>query len=204
MSTRGRITGWKDERGFGFITPSVGGDQTFVHISSFENRSRRPQNNDLVTYALKRDRQGRLQAVQVKFVGDLESRTSDSQAVVVAIVIAAVFFLALGTTVTIGFLPSDLLLICMIVSVFAFVTYWYDKSASRTGRWRTRESTLHVLGLVGGWPGALVAMQVFRHKSSKQSFRRAFWATAVANCGVLIWLATPMGSDALRSVMGTT
>ncbi len=44
----------------------------------------------------------------------------------------------------------------------AFAAYWLDKFAARTGRWRTAERTLHLFGLVGGWPGALVAQRVFR------------------------------------------
>jgi hypothetical protein len=42
MRYRGTITNWKDEKGFGFITPSNGGNQLFVHITSFANRKRRP------------------------------------------------------------------------------------------------------------------------------------------------------------------
>jgi uncharacterized membrane protein YsdA (DUF1294 family)/cold shock CspA family protein len=201
MSHQGRIIGWKDERGFGFIAPSAGGDQAFVHISSFVNRDRRPKDDDLVTYALARDRKGRMQAVQVSFSGDTTSHGSDSRVVLRAIVIAATSFFILGACVAMGVFPPGLFLICSAMSIVAFVMYWYDKSASRIGRWRTRESTLHLVGLFGGWPGALVAMQVFRHKSSKQSFRNAFWVTVVANCGALIWLATPSGSSILKSIM---
>jgi len=204
MGNQGRITGWKDERGFGFIESSAGGDRVFVHISSFENRGRRPQNDDLVAYSLKRDQEGRLQAIRVKFVGDATSRKSESKSVLRAIVVFGAFFSVLGTSIALGNLPPALFTICMIMSCIAFVTYWYDKSSSRTGGWRTPESTLHILGILGGWPGALVAMQVFRHKSSKQSFRGTFWGTVVVNCSVLVWLATPMGSDVIRSITGAT
>jgi uncharacterized membrane protein YsdA (DUF1294 family) len=55
--------------------------------------------------------------------------------------------------------------------------YAADKSAAEQGRWRTSESTLHAVALVGGWPGALVARRVFRHKTRKQPFRctRYLW-----------------------------
>jgi len=43
-----------------------------------------------------------------------------------------------------------------------------------------------LLGLVGGWPGSLVAQQVLRHKSSKASFRRAFWGTVLVNITAFI------------------
>ena len=74
----------------------------------------------------------------------------------------------------------------IIASVAAFVAYGADKSAARSGRWRTPESTLHVLSLIGGWPGALVAQRVFRHKSRKPSFRAAFYFTALLNCMALL------------------
>ncbi len=70
-------------------------------------------------------------------------------------------------------------------SVIAFGAYGIDKAAARRGADRISERTLLVLGLIGGWPGALVAQQVFRHKTRKRSFRRAFWATVGVNVLVL-------------------
>ena len=78
--------------------------------------------------------------------------------------------------------------------------YAVDKSAARKGAWRTQESTLHLLSLAGGWPGALVAQQKLRHKSRKQSFRFVFWVTVLLNCGAFVWLFTPTGASALQSV----
>jgi uncharacterized membrane protein YsdA (DUF1294 family) len=39
-----------------------------------------------------------------------------------------------------------------------------------------------------GWPGALAARRVFRHKTTKQPFRTIFWGTVIANCVALAWL----------------
>ena len=63
-----------------------------------------------------------------------------------------------------------------IVSVLAFLLYWSDKRKARTDRWRTPENVLHAVELAGGWPGALVAQQVFRHKTRKISYQVLFWA----------------------------
>ena len=76
----------------------------------------------------------------------------------------------------------------------AFLMYGADKSAAEQGRWRTSESTLHTIALAGGWPGALVARRVFRHKTTKQPFRTIFWVTVIANCVALAWFVyeTPL------------
>lgn len=61
------------------------------------------------------------------------------------------------------------------LSLLSFYQYWSDKCSAQTGRWRTPENMLHAVELLGGWPGALVAQQVFRHKTRKVSFQLTFW-----------------------------
>ena len=52
------------------------------------------------------------------------------------------------------------------------------------------ESTLHLLDLACGWPGGLAARHLLRHKTRKQPFRAVFWLTVVANCALLVTLAS--------------
>lgn len=87
-----------------------------------------------------------------------------------------------------GRLPALLLLAYGGFSLLAFVLYWHDKSAAQRGRRRTSESRLHLLALLGGWPGALVAQRAFRHKSRKAAFQRIYWLTVLLNLGGLGWL----------------
>ena len=77
-------------------------------------------------------------------------------------------------------------------SILCFIVYAVDKSAAHAGRRRVSESTLLLLGLIGGWPGAIVAQQTLRHKTQKTSFRKAFWVTVFANVVVFAVLATPL------------
>lgn len=77
-------------------------------------------------------------------------------------------------------------------SIAAFTAYAFDKSAAQGNKWRTRESTLLFLGLIGGWPGALLAQCVLRHKSKKHSFQLQFWVTVMVNSVGLLWLLTQM------------
>lgn len=72
-----------------------------------------------------------------------------------------------------------------LLSLITFCFYGVDKSAARRGRQRVRESTLHVLSLMGGWPGALLGQKVFHHKIKKLRFMVVFWATMIANIVML-------------------
>ena len=101
--------------------------------------------------------------------------------------IATLFLAVIYGLVARGRLPLGILVLYLIASVAAAAAYRVDKSAAQSGRWRTAESTLHVLALMGGWPGALVAQRIFRHKSRKRSFRVAFLATVALNCSALLW-----------------
>jgi uncharacterized membrane protein YsdA (DUF1294 family)/cold shock CspA family protein len=68
-----------------------------------------------------------------------------------------------------------------VVSLVSFCQYWNDKNSAQKGRWRTAENTLQVTALLGGWPGALVAQQVFRHKTRKLEFQLPFWLIILAH-----------------------
>lgn len=63
----------------------------------------------------------------------------------------------------------------LVMSAVAFFLYWRDKRQARADGWRTPEKILHGVELLGGWPGALVAQQAFRHKTRKLSFQLVFW-----------------------------
>ena len=205
MRYQGKITSWKDEKGFGFIFPNGGGNQVFVHITSFENRQRRPVGNEIVTYELKTDDKGRIQAERVAFVGERVPSTSipSSKRSNSPVILAVAFLVfAAGLTLT-GNLPFAILGLYLITSAVTFIVYAFDKSAAKKGQWRTQESTLHLFALIGGWPGALAAQRLLRHKSKKKSFQITFWITVILNCGTLGWLLSPWGTEALRSILGT-
>ncbi|MEO5664344.1 MAG: DUF1294 domain-containing protein [Nocardioides sp.] len=104
-----------------------------------------------------------------------------------ALAAAALFFTFLLGLLVLDELPVTLLGAYGLFSAVAFVMYGADKSAAERGRWRTSESTLHTLALIGGWPGALVGQQVFRHKTTKRPFRTIFWFTVIANCVAFAW-----------------
>ena len=201
MRTKGKITRWDDEKDFGFITPSTGGKQVFVHIKAFGNRNRRPKINQVVSYALSADKKGRPCAINATLAGDRLQETTKRSALPTYFIVAALFLVIVAFSVLTTSIPPLILAIYIGVSLLTFIIYAADKSAAKKGAWRTRENTLHFLSLAGGWPGALIAQQTLRHKSKKISFQAVFWLTVLLNCGAFVWLFTPSSSKLLRTVL---
>ena len=73
------------------------------------------------------------------------------------------------------------LLVYALLSVVCLLLYWKDKRQARQQGQRTPEKVLHGVELFGGWPGALLAQQLFRHKTRKVSYQVTFWAIVVVH-----------------------
>ncbi|MFL1389947.1 DUF1294 domain-containing protein [Pseudomonas tritici] len=86
-----------------------------------------------------------------------------------------------------------------VVSVITFLLYWRDKRKARTDGWRTPENILHAVELAGGWPGALIAQQVFRHKTRKVSYQVLFWVIVLLH--QVFWLDQMFLGGTLVSVL---
>ncbi|MNX71938.1 hypothetical protein D3C86_1032670 [compost metagenome] len=63
-----------------------------------------------------------------------------------------------------------LLLYFLFINIIVFILAGYDKYQARKNKRRIPENTLFFLELIGGTPGLLTAMLLFRHKTSKTSF----------------------------------
>ena len=188
MRYLGRITDWNDAKGFGFVQPNGGGDRAFVHVKAFERQGRRPVSGDLIAYAVQRDAKGRLNASAVRFATTRVKREPTPRSGLPRKAIAGLAFAALLAGGLLHKLPIEVVFVCVIMSGVALFMYGFDKSAAQRGRQRTPENTLHIVALLGGWPGALLAQDLFRHKSRKTEFQAVFWTTVVVNCGALVWL----------------
>jgi uncharacterized membrane protein YsdA (DUF1294 family) len=70
--------------------------------------------------------------------------------------------------------------------------YWHDKTSAQLGEWRVSESALIMLGIFCGWPGAIVAQERLRHKTTKQSFRVMHWFSVIVNFSVFLLVGTPL------------
>src|SRR3546814_3925427 len=88
-----------------------------------------------------------------------------------------------------------------VCSSVLYLMYWLDKAAAQGGARRIPESTLHLVDLLGGWPGALIAQQQFRHKTVKASFQFAFWCSVLANIAIMAWLVRSGVARSLTDVL---
>jgi uncharacterized membrane protein YsdA (DUF1294 family)/cold shock CspA family protein len=203
MRHKGKIASWNDAKGFGFIAPIDGGPNVFVHINAFGNRSDRPDVNVVVTYSVTKDKQGRTQAVNATRPGEASPKKREVESTWSSINMALILFAILGTSVFVTDLPIIVPIAYFIMSVVTFVAYAVDKSAAQSNRWRTNESTLQLLALAGGWPGACVAQHILRHKSVKASFQRKFWVVVGLNFAGLGWLHTADGRALIEQLQSS-
>ncbi|MGP9833077.1 DUF1294 domain-containing protein [Marinobacter sp. NSM] len=201
LNQKGMLTAWNDAKGFGFISPEGGGERVFAHISSYAGRGR-PVANRKVTFSAVKDDQGRLRAGRFQYVGAAKLGANIAPGVWVAAAVVLVFFSVLAGLFYHGYLPVSIPAAYGGVSLVLFVMYWIDKKAAQRGAQRTAEKTLHFFELCGGWPGALMAQQVFRHKTRKGSYQFVFWLAVLANLGALGWLLVAPEAMGLRQQMG--
>jgi uncharacterized membrane protein YsdA (DUF1294 family)/cold shock CspA family protein len=203
MRLDGVIKSWNDERGFGFIEPTQGGQEIFVHVKAFRTRAERPKIGQLVSFEVELGAEGKKRARNVEPIRAVRSRRGVERDTPAqwgtATLFAIPMFLVLFGMVGVLWRPP--LLVAGIyagLSVITFIAYAFDKSSAASGAWRTPESTLHGLSLAGGWPGALLAQQLLRHKTAKAEFRAVFWGTVAVNVIAFVALCSPVG----RSLWG--
>jgi uncharacterized membrane protein YsdA (DUF1294 family) len=54
------------------------------------------------------------------------------------------------------------------------------------------ESSLHLIELLGGWPGAYLAQQTMRHKTVKASYQVVYWLIVLLHVATAtLWLVAP-------------
>ena len=72
------------------------------------------------------------------------------------------------------------------LNAVTFLLFGFDKWRARAAGWRIPEKNLLLLAALGGWPGGLLGMQLFRHKSAKWTFR-LLYALALVPFAAEIW-----------------
>lgn len=197
MRFEGTLSSWNDDRGFGFIEPEQGGEATFAHIKAFLPGTGRPTVGMRVLFEVETGPKGK----RAKGVQALRRpRTIDRPPVEAPApwsplsLVAIPAFLAVYVIAARTWAVSPIWIAAYAVaSIVTFFAYAFDKAAAVRKTWRTSEQTLHVLGFCCGWPGALLAQQTLRHKTSKVSFRVMFWFTVAANVAAFVAIHSPFG-----------
>lgn len=197
MRFEGTLKSWNDDRGFGFVEPTQGGQEIFVHIKSFPSGTGRPSIGLPLSFEVELGPQGKKRAKAVQFIRvSSKSRLPKPESPApwtIPRVLAIPCFALLYAFVAQQWPVHPVVAGAYIVaSGVAFMAYAFDKSAAIAARWRISESTLHLFGLACGWPGALLAQQLLRHKSSKPSFVEAFWGTVMLNVAGFVALHSPL------------
>lgn len=199
MRLEGLLTSWNDERGFGRIESTQGGEPIFVHISAWPRGGARPNVNQAVSFEIEVGPKGKrarhVQLIQVRRPPRTTrptERATRAQWGTATLLAIPVFLLVYLVVAWLWKPPVWVAGLYLALSVATFLAYAADKSAATRGAWRTPEANLHLMALAGGWPGALLAQQFLRHKSAKQAFRQAFWGTVALNLVGLVVLASPL------------
>jgi len=91
-------------------------------------------------------------------------------------------------------------IVYFFLSLFTFIAYALDKIKAHRNEWRISENTLHWLEFLGGWPGALIAQRIIRHKNKKTSFQVTFWIIVIIH--IAIWTDIVLFNSAgIRAVL---
>ena len=103
---------------------------------------------------------------------------------------AAGFLVVIGVASYLDYISRWLGVSYGAASVLTLAVYGWDKYRAQKEQWRVSEVTLHFLELIGGWPGALIAQRLFRHKNRKVTFQIAFWLIVFAHLAIWGWVAS--------------
>ena len=197
----GTVRVWNSARGYGFVTRPDGSD-LFLHIKAFPRDSPDPEVGTEVSYLVETQQDGRLRAARAgtetqPFVAPIRP-TSPIIGALAILSFAAIYVLV---DLTWGPVPGWVLFAYIGISIITFSAYALDKSAAQSKRRRIAETSLILLGMFCGWPGAILAQQLFRHKTAKLSFRAVFWVSVLLNVFVFVALNAPGVAGAIAGVL---
>lgn len=189
----GRVSQWDAAKGLGFVQPDGGGERLLLRRADLQGRlrTREPQPGEALRYTLSAD--GR-RALSVQ---SLAPRPAPAAAPTPPrraggtgserLLVVPAFALLLGALHLAHPLPRSIPLLYGALSTALFLVYGMDKWAAKRGGARVAEFSLHLVALMGGWPGALLGQQIFRHKTAKPLFLRLTWAMAALNIALLLF-----------------
>ena len=184
MRKAGRVKTWHADKGYGFIDVHADVKDIFFHVTSLQTRAVVPRPGDRVSFELAKGKDGRIQAKNVAIAGAPKSAASGANWFPAFAAFAALAIIMGGALA--GYLPRPAGIASLLASSIAFLVYAMDKGRASRNAWRIPEAHLHLLALCGGWPGALAAQHLLRHKNRKPEFQFVFWTSVALNIGALM------------------
>lgn len=189
-----QLAEWSGERGFGFLRR--GPRRIFLHVSDFSGAHCDLKVGETFRFEMGRDEQGRTCAINASIVRSQrnakpaqkpaqkpapservkpartprEALRATDAAIVIALLALPTFsgmFWDIDWRIPAAWFG--------FISAITYFVYGHDKRRAEGGGWRIPERSLHVLELLGGWPGAFLAQRTLRHKCSKLGYQVVFW-----------------------------
>lgn len=214
---QGTVKKWQDDKGFGFIETD-NGESVFFHVSEFKAH-RRPSVGEAVVFSIGQDNQGRMQARRVQELGFVQQKMAQKNQQIrkrnarrsqqadfeasqkKRLFVGLGFYAVLGLLAVMGDISWLVVGWYVAIGMITYLTYAKDKKAAQENTWRTPESTLHLLSILGGWVGAMVAQTYLRHKSQKPEFRMMYYLTVVINLAILLFILAGDGFAGLENLL---
>ncbi|WKJ89960.1 cold shock and DUF1294 domain-containing protein [Methylomonas montana] len=207
----GIIKSWKEDKGFGFIQPNGGGKDVFIHIRDLKHKNYRPQQGDGICYRVIQDQNGKTRAYDA-FIKGIEIshftkknlrpnkplQKSNPQYQLGILPIFVIATIPFACSIFIIFRDRNLFpfFSYVLLSLSIFLIYAIDKTKAHKNKWRIPENTLHFFELLGGWPGALIAQRIMRHKNKKPSFQKVFWIIVTTH--ITAWIGVIFFANNLK------
>jgi uncharacterized membrane protein YsdA (DUF1294 family) len=178
-SAAGRLTGtivqWDREKGFGYVRS--GDIRIFLHRRDLTGIILRAKIGDKISFEPATDAKNRHFAAKAV----IRPRFRWLRLLRLPILLPLLFFPALAIAVAfpVRYWPA-IMIAALLVNLATWMIYSDDKKRAQSREWRTSESTLHILELLGGWPTAFLAQGFLRHKCGKATYQFAFWLIIAA------------------------
>lgn len=201
MRESGVVKAWNPDRGFGFVRRADAPD-LFLHVKAFPRGTTEPTVGDELTFEVEVQPDGKERAARARLDGEVYRRPVRPTSPLVG-TLSILAFAAIYALIQIywGPVPLWVLFLYLGVSGITFAAYAIDKSAARLRQRRVAETSLILLGILGGWPGAILAQQLLRHKTSKISFRAVFWVSVLLNVFAFVAINAPGVARSIADVL---
>ena len=152
MRMKGKLIKWNSDKAFGFIAPNGGGEHIFIHKAALSNKKRTPKINDVITFSIAKDNNGRYCAGDATFSGEKLKKKFANKVSQFSIYLSVLFLIGITTAYFMEQLPKKLLFGYCGMSVITFFAYAFDKSKALNAEHGEFQKTHYIYfhSLVGG------------------------------------------------------